>query len=52
MVGYDAAAKVVAEARRRRVSLLRAAIDLGIAPEEELRRLLDPESMLHLPPPP
>jgi fumarate hydratase class II len=51
VVGYDAAAKVVADARRRRVSLLRAAIDLGIAPEDELRRLLDPESMLHLPPP-
>ncbi len=52
VVGYDVAARVVGEALRRRISLLRAAVDLGVAPEEELRRLLDPETMLHLPPRP
>jgi fumarate hydratase class II len=45
-VGYDAAAQVAKEARRRRIGLLQAALELEVAPEEELRRLLDPRSML------
>jgi fumarate hydratase class II len=46
LVGYDATAQVVREARRRKVSLLRAAQDLQVAAPEELERLLDPAGMV------
>ncbi|MHB8765980.1 MAG: class II fumarate hydratase [Deferrisomatales bacterium] len=46
VVGYDRAARVAAEAVARRVPLLRAALDLGVGTEEELRRLLDPRGMV------
>lgn len=45
-IGYDAAARVAKEALRRRVSLLEAAAALDVAPEDELRKLLDPETMV------
>ncbi len=44
-VGYDAAARVVHEADRRRVTLLEAALALDVADEPTLRRLLDPTAM-------
>jgi fumarate hydratase class II len=46
LVGYDAAARVVKESRRRGVPLLQVAVELGVAPEDELRRLLDPSGMV------
>jgi fumarate hydratase class II len=46
LIGYDAAARVVKEARRRAVPLLRAALDLNVASEKQLRRLLDPRGMV------
>jgi fumarate hydratase class II len=46
LVGYDKAAKVVKEAQARGVSLLQAALELGVAGEEELQRLLDPGEMV------
>jgi len=46
LVGYDATARVVHEASRRKVPLLQAALELGVAPEADLRRLLDPASMV------
>ncbi len=45
VIGYDRAAAVAKEAGRRRVGVLRVALDLGVAPEAELRRLLDPAGM-------
>lgn len=45
-IGYDRAAEVAKEARRRQVPLLRAALDLEVGTEEDLRRILDPEGML------
>ena len=45
-LGYDVAAKVAKEAQRRGVPLLQIATELNVAPEEELRRLLDPTTML------
>ncbi|MBI5015928.1 MAG: class II fumarate hydratase [Deltaproteobacteria bacterium] len=45
VVGYEAAARVVEVARRDGLTLLDAAGRLGIAPDEELRRLLDPRAM-------
>ncbi|WP_025322549.1 class II fumarate hydratase [Deferrisoma camini] len=45
VVGYEAAARVVHEALARGVSLARAAADLGLGDEGELRRLLDPERL-------
>jgi len=44
-VGYDATARVVQEARRRGITLLQAAEALGVASAEDLRQLLDPETM-------
>jgi fumarate hydratase class II len=49
VVGYEAAARVVEKAREERTSLLEAARALGVAPEEELRRLLDPRAMTGAP---
>ncbi|MFU8857115.1 MAG: class II fumarate hydratase [Deferrisomatales bacterium] len=46
LFGYDATARVVGEAARRNIPLLQAAQELGVATEEELRRLLDPEGMV------
>ncbi len=46
LVGYDATARVVNEARRRNLPLLQVARELEVAPEEELRRLLDPLGMV------
>ncbi|GAB4267670.1 MAG: class II fumarate hydratase [Deferrisomatales bacterium] len=45
-VGYDVAARVAKRAQERGVSLLEAALELGVAPEEQLRTLLDPQTML------
>jgi len=46
VIGYDATARVVGEARRRGIPLRKAAADLGVAPSEDLDRLLDPETMV------
>jgi fumarate hydratase class II len=46
LAGYDAAAQVAKEARRRGVPLLQVATEMGVAPEEELRKLLDPMTMV------
>ncbi|MDF1552313.1 MAG: class II fumarate hydratase [Deferrisomatales bacterium] len=45
-LGYDVAARVAKEAQRRGVPLLQVATEMGVAPEAELRRLLDPTTML------
>lgn len=47
--GYEAAAQVVERARRDGLSLLEAALALGVLPEGELRRLLDPRRMTGVP---
>ncbi len=46
LVGYDATARVVHEASRRKLPLLQVALELGVAPEADLRRLLDPATMV------
>ena len=45
-LGYDVAARVAKEAQRRGVSLLQIATEMQVAPEAELRRLLDPSTMV------
>ncbi|MBI5440586.1 MAG: class II fumarate hydratase [Deltaproteobacteria bacterium] len=49
VVGYEAVGRVVALARRERISLLEAALRAGLASEEELRRLLAPAGMVGRP---
>lgn len=48
-IGYDATARLVQEARRRKIPLLQAARELGAVSEEDLDRLLDPRSMVGSP---
>jgi fumarate hydratase class II len=45
-VGYDLAAKVVEKARAEGATLVEAAVALGLGREEDLRRDLDPSTML------
>jgi len=45
-LGYDVAARVAKEAQRRGVPLLQVATEMQVAPADELRRLLDPATMV------